>query len=127
MEQNSKNQRIPLPGANVFWLNTTVGAMSSEDGSFKLPYDETYKKLIISYIGFRTDTLLIETPKSIFHVLRASDDLGEVTISTTKKSTATSYLSSQNISVICLKVLKQIHQLMLILQMQSQEQSKLKC
>jgi outer membrane receptor for ferrienterochelin and colicin len=100
MEQNSKNQRIPLPGANVFWLNTTVGAMSSEDGSFKLPYDETYKKLIISYIGFRTDTLLIETPKSIFHVLRASDDLGEVTISTRKKSTATSYLSSQNISTI---------------------------
>ena len=100
MEQNSKNQRIPLPGANVFWLNTTVGAMSSEDGSFKLPYDETYKKLIISYIGFRTDTLLIETPKNIFHVLRASDDLGEVTISTRKKSTATSYLSSQNISTI---------------------------
>ncbi len=39
MEQNSKNQRIPLPGANVFWLNTTVGAMTSDDGSFKLPYD----------------------------------------------------------------------------------------
>jgi len=100
MEQNSKNQRIPLPGANVFWLNTTIGAMTSDDGSFKLPYDVAYKKLIISYIGFRTDTLLIETPKSIFHVLKASDDLGEVTISTRRKSTATSYLSSQNISTI---------------------------
>ena len=100
MEQNSKNQRIPLPGANVFWLNTTVGTMTSDDGSFKLPYDAAYKKLVISYIGFRTDTLLIETPKSIFHVLKASDDLGEVTISARRKSTATSYLSSQNISTI---------------------------
>ena len=100
MEQNSKSQRIPLPGANVFWLNTTVGAMTSDDGSFKLPYDVAYKKLVISYIGFRTDTLLIETPKSIFHVLKVSDDLGEVTISARRKSTATSYLSSQNISTI---------------------------
>ena len=56
MEQNSKNIRVPLPGANVFWLNTNVGAMTSDDGSFKLPYDIAYKKLIISYIGFRTDT-----------------------------------------------------------------------
>ena len=100
IEQNSKSQRIPLPGANVFWLNTTVGAMTSDDGSFKLPYDVAYKKLIISYIGFRTDTLLIKTPKSIFHVLKSSDDLGDVTISARRKSTATSYLSSQNISTI---------------------------
>ena len=100
MEQNSNNERVPLLGANVFWLNTTLGTMTADDGTFTLPYDTSYKKLVISYIGLRTDTLLIETPKSIFHVLKASDDLGEVTISARRKSTATSYLSSQNISTI---------------------------
>ena len=100
MEQNSNNERVPLLGANVFWLNTTLGTMTADDGTFTLPYDTSYKKLVISYIGFRSDTLLIETPKSIFHVLKASDDLGEVTISARRKSSATSYLSSQNISTI---------------------------
>ena len=54
IEQNSNNERVPLFGANVFWLNTTVGAMTADDGSFKLPYDTSYEKLVISYIGFRT-------------------------------------------------------------------------
>ena len=105
MEQSSNNERVPLFGANVFWLNTTLGTMTSDDGTFRLPYDTSYKKLVISYIGFRTDTLLIETPKSIFHVLKASDDLGEVTISARRKSSATSYLSSQNITTISSKEL----------------------
>ena len=105
MEQSSNNERVPLFGANVFWLNTTLGTMTSDDGTFRLPYDTSYKKLVISYIGFRTDTLLIETPKSIFHVLKASDDLGEVTVSVRKKSSATSFLSSQNITTISSKEL----------------------
>ena len=105
MEQNSNNERVPLLGANVFWLNTTLGTMTADDGTFTVPYDTSYKKLVISYIGFRTDTLLIETPKSIFHVLKASDDLGEVTVSVRKKSSATSFLSSQNITTISSKEL----------------------
>tara|TARA_B110000967_G_scaffold151508_1_gene155580 strand:- start:388 stop:2625 length:2238 start_codon:yes stop_codon:yes gene_type:complete len=105
MEQNSNNERVPLLGANVFWLNTTLGTMTSDDGTFTVPYDTSYKKLVISYIGFRTDTLLIETPKSIFHVLKASDALGEVTVSVRKKSSATSFLSSQNITTISSKEL----------------------
>ena len=105
MEQSSNNERVPLFGANVFWLNTTLGTMTSDDGTFRLPYDTSYKKLVISYIGFRTDTLLIETPKSIFHVLKASDDLGEVSVSVRRKSSATSYLSSQNITTISSKEL----------------------
>ena len=105
MEQNSNNERVPLLGANVFWLNTTLGTMTADDGTFTVPYDTSYKKLVISYIGFRTDTLLIESPKSIFHVLKASDDLGEVTVSVRKKSSATSFLSSQNITTISSKEL----------------------
>ena len=34
MEQNSNNERVPLFGANVFWLNTTLGTMTSDDGTF---------------------------------------------------------------------------------------------
>ena len=105
VESNTQNQSIPLPGANVFWLNTSVGTITSDDGSFKLPYKPIYKKLVISYVGFKTDTLTIDTPKTIRHLLEATDDLGEVTVSARKKSTAVSYLSSQNISTISSKEL----------------------
>jgi outer membrane receptor for ferrienterochelin and colicins len=105
MELDPQNQYIPLLGANVFWLNTNIGTITSEDGTFKLPYENSYKKLVISYVGFKTDTLSVDTPKMIHHLLKASDDLGEVTVSVRKKSSATSYLSSQNISTISSKEL----------------------
>ena len=104
-ELNSQNQQIPLLGANVFWLNTSIGTITSEEGTFKLPYKPSYKKLVISFVGFKTDTLSIDSPKMIRHLLEASDDLGEVTVSARKKSSATSYLSSQNISTISSKEL----------------------
>jgi len=105
MERNTQKQQIPLPGANVFWLNTSIGTITSDDGTFTLPYKSAYKKLIISYVGFKTDTLSVDAPKMTYHLLEATDDLGEVTVSARKKSTATSYLSSQNISTISSKEL----------------------
>lgn len=105
MELDSQNQRIPLLGANVLWLNTSIGTITTEDGTFKLPYDPSYKKLVISYVGFKTDTLTVNSPKMIRHLLETSDDLGEVTVSVRKKSSATSFLSSQNISTISSKEL----------------------
>ena len=66
VELNTQNQSIPLPGANVFWLNTSVGTITSDDGSFKLPYKPVYKKLVISYVGFKTDTLTIDL--SLIHI-----------------------------------------------------------
>ena len=44
MELNTQNQHIPLLGANVFWLNTSIGAITSEDGTFKLPYEALLQK-----------------------------------------------------------------------------------
>ena len=105
MELNTQNQHIPLLGANVFWLNTSIGTITSEDGTFKLPYEPSYQKLVISYVGFKTDTLTVNSSKMIHHLLEATDDLGEVTVSVRKKATATSYLSSQNISTISSKEL----------------------
>ena len=105
MEVDSQNQQIPLLGANVFWLNTTIGTITSEDGMFTLPYEPSYKKLVISFVGYKTDTLTVDSPKMIHHLLKASEDLGEVTLSARKKSSATSFLTSQNISTISSKEL----------------------
>ncbi|PTM09034.1 MAG: TonB-dependent receptor [Bacteroidetes bacterium] len=97
MEANENNERIPLPGANVLWLNTTVGASTDIDGMFSIPYKKEYKKLVISYVGFTTDTIIIKENKKVQHWLKPISNLDEVVLKGRRKPTATSYLDSQNI------------------------------
>ena len=100
MEANEKNEHIGLPGANVYWLDTAVGVVSDIDGKFTIPYQKSYTKLVISYIGFKTDTLTITEPKMIHHWLSPTSELDEVTVISRRQSTAKSYLQSQNIITV---------------------------
>nr|WP_321231684.1 TonB-dependent receptor [uncultured Psychroserpens sp.] len=100
IEANTKNETIPLAGANVFWLNTSIGVVTDLDGKFSLPYQTSYKKLVISYVGFKTDTLTITSPKYIRHYLNPTSELDEITLTGRKQTTAKSYLNAQNVSTI---------------------------
>lgn len=101
MEANAKNEHIPLAGANVYWLNTTVGAVTDIDGMFTLGYKPEYKKLIVSYVGYKTDTLTITDPnKKVQHWLQPTSSLKEVTVTSRKQTTAKSYLKAQNVFTV---------------------------
>ncbi|GGD13884.1 TonB-dependent receptor [Hyunsoonleella pacifica] len=100
MEANDTNTHIGLAGANVFWLNTEVGTVTDIDGNFTISYKPSYRKLVISYVGFKTDTLTINTPKFIQHWLKSTDDLDEVVVTSRKQTTAKSYLKSQNVITV---------------------------
>ncbi|MCH9660486.1 MAG: TonB-dependent receptor [Bacteroidetes bacterium] len=89
-----------LFGANVYWLHTEIGAVTDMDGKFRLPYEDTYTELVISYIGYTTDTLTIAGPAIITHSLKAKSDLDEVTVSARKKATARSYLKAENMIMV---------------------------
>lgn len=89
-------KEMPLPGANVIWLNTSVGAMTDENGEFSIAYESSYAKLVISYVGFKTDTLTVSSNKPIRHVLQSSSSLDEITITSRKLATAKSYLKATN-------------------------------
>ena len=98
MEANENNKHLPLPGANVYWLDTSVGTVTKEDGSFTIPYEKGHQKLVISFVGFTTDTLTVTDPtQKIHHWLRLTSELDEITVSARKKASATSYLQSQNV------------------------------
>ncbi|WP_299890263.1 TonB-dependent receptor [uncultured Lacinutrix sp.] len=95
-----ENKQIELPGANVYWLNTTIGAVTDLDGKFSLPYKEEYKTLIISYVGYKTDTITVAENKYIKHSLKPTSTLDEVSITSRKQATAKSYLQAQNVLTI---------------------------
>lgn len=100
LEANEGNKPIGLPGANVYWLDTTVGVVTDIDGKFSIPYKPEYKKLVISYIGFKTDTLTITEPKMIRHSLTPTSDLDEVNLTSRKQATSKSYLQSANVMTV---------------------------
>lgn len=97
LEVNTENEIIGIAGANVFWLNTPVGTITDLDGSFAILYKKEYSKLVISYVGYKTDTLTIRDLKNIQHTLVSKAELDEVVIRTRKKASARSFLSSRNV------------------------------
>ena len=105
LETNEKNEPTPLFGANVYWLDTAIGTTTDYDGNFTIPYRLAYKKLVISYVGYKTDTLIINEPKMVRHLLQATADLDEVTLTSRKQATAKSYLKATNTFTVSSKEL----------------------
>ncbi len=100
MDKNNPKDNLGVFGANVYWLNTSVGATTNEKGWFEIPYKSSYKKLVVSFIGFKTDTIAIDNLKPLHHFLTEESILDEVTISAKKKATSKSYLQTQNVFIV---------------------------
>ncbi|WP_299383926.1 TonB-dependent receptor [uncultured Lacinutrix sp.] len=98
LEESSSQS--PLPGANVFWLGTKVGNVTNFNGEFSLPYKVEYTKLVVSFVGYKTDTLTINNAKPIKHSLKPTSELEEINITSRNKATSNSYLSAQNIITV---------------------------
>lgn len=49
----------PVPGANLVWLGTSVGTTTDFDGIFEIEHTGKSDKLIVSFIGYNTDTITI--------------------------------------------------------------------
>src|SRR5690606_3977751 len=95
--ENVTNKEVPLGGANVYWLNTSVGTVTDFDGKFEISYKPEYEKLVISFIGYKTDTLTVTSPKKISHSMKSTANIDEVTISSRQKASSRSFLQSQNV------------------------------
>ncbi|MFS4455031.1 TonB-dependent receptor [Maribacter sp. 2304DJ31-5] len=100
MESNSENKPIGLPGANVYWMDSQIGTITNEEGRFSIPYSETYHKLVISYVGFQSDTLIIDEPQTVRHWLKASNELDEVVVEKQREAVQKTYFSARNVVTV---------------------------
>jgi len=96
---NEVNENSPLEGANVFWMGTQTGGVTDQEGKFSIPFSKKTKQLVISYIGFKTDTLSVNRNTQFNHILyeNSSGSLDEVTVTQRRKAIQKSYLEAQNI------------------------------
>lgn len=75
------NKQVPLPGANVFWLNTQIGTATDNEGMFHLDFIENNNQLVVSYIGYKKDTITVSgNSENITIILSALRELDEVII-----------------------------------------------
>lgn len=56
-ERTAEGDLIPLIGANLFWEGTALGATTDSEGNFKLENSEGKHQIIVSYVGYKTDTI----------------------------------------------------------------------
>ncbi len=100
MDKNNPKDNLGVFGVNVYWLNTTVGGTTDEKGWFEIPYKSIYKKLVISYVGYKTDTLTITSLEPIHHFLTPENELDEIKISSKKKATQKSFIQTANVFTV---------------------------
>ena len=99
MEETEKGT-VPLQGANIFWLGTTTGTSSNADGYFTITKDNKEKYLVISYTGYKSDTIFVKTQLEINVVLSSSVDLQEVDITSHARTSNIAYMSTFKVEKI---------------------------
>lgn len=73
----------PIAGANVVVQGTTNGVITDMDGNFSFIVSSGAKKVIVSFIGYVTQEIQLESGKSVYNVALEDDiqSLNEVVIS----------------------------------------------
>ena len=91
---------LSLSGANVYWQDSQTGVVTDFDGKFSIPYLKEFNRLIISYVGFESDTLTINAPKTIRVSLKPSNELDEVVVQQERDAIQKTYFSPQNVITV---------------------------
>jgi hypothetical protein len=96
VERNAAGVEQPLPGANVLWLGTTQGTSTKENGVFLLDRVPGATALVISYVGYKTDTVQVSDKNSVKVELKPQTLLEGVTVQGWRPTSAFDHASGIN-------------------------------
>lgn len=96
----TSGEKAALTGANVYWLSTKEGTTTDIDGNFTIKYSPDLKFLVVSFIGFKPDTIEVKSNASINIALSPSIELNTITIESKTESKKVSLLDPINIQSI---------------------------
>jgi hypothetical protein len=80
VEKDNTGKDQPLPGANVYWSGTTKGTTTRDNGVFLIDRIPGNQKLVISFVGYKSDTLTIADQANVKVELQSEQVLNEVTV-----------------------------------------------
>ncbi len=73
-------EKIPLPGVNIYWENTQNGTTTDASGNFSLAKRASNHMLVFSFVGYESKTLHISDLSLLEVVLEPNLSLGEITV-----------------------------------------------
>lgn len=82
------SQGEPIPGANVMWLNGSGGVSTQPDGTFSIHKKGKDHSLVVSFIGFNSDTIAVADKDAVVDVvLHEGVVMNEVSVVSRKLTT----------------------------------------
>ena len=99
-EIDEQGNRIPLLAANVYWAGTTTGTATGEAGEFNIDPEEGAHMLVVSYVGYPSDTLHVHGGAEVVVLFTKSLMLEEVVVSHRIKPTTVDFNSAYHIQHI---------------------------
>ena len=91
VEADAKGKFNPLINASVVWLGTNTGVMTDSTGIFQIKHNGNNSRLVISYTGYKADTVTVVTMDELKVVLASNHQLKEVTVTNRQRA---SYIST---------------------------------
>jgi outer membrane receptor for ferrienterochelin and colicin len=97
----NKRESNAIPGVTIFWLNTSIGSTTDSNGLFSIPSTSETNKLVITAIGYKSDTLVIkDTTKFLSIRLKGGVDLTEVEVVYESTGTELSYMNTIKVETL---------------------------
>jgi outer membrane receptor for ferrienterochelin and colicins len=100
MDKNNPKDNLGVEGVSVHWQYTNVSAITNTKGWFTIPYKSEYKKLVINYLGYKTDTITITNLEPIHYFLKPESELDEIIIESKRNAVQKSFLSTTNMFTV---------------------------
>lgn len=93
LQDNTNGKFQPLANATIRWLGATTGVVTDSLGVFAIHSNTTTQRLVVSYVGYKADTLSVVNTNDLKIILATKGQLNEVTIFSRKM---TSYIPNLN-------------------------------
>lgn len=103
---DAENPNEFLVGASVIYFGTNTGVSTNGKGYFEMPYVEN-AKIVVSYVGYKTDTLSIPLPGTTMRIaLKNVLNLKEVLVTAEETGAFVSLIKPLNTQIITMKELQ---------------------
>ncbi|NMB83517.1 MAG: TonB-dependent receptor, partial [Ignavibacteria bacterium] len=106
-EKDDKGNLKPLIGANIIWQGTARGTTTDNNGSFELPITKESNTLIVSFIGYKTEKIVVADQRNIEVILESeSKELSDVEVVGQQNASFQDYKGIENTTIMTKKELQ---------------------
>ncbi len=86
LQETNTGKLNPLFNASVYWLGTNTGVFTDSVGVFSISPNTNSSKLVISYVGYKSDTIDIASNNELKIFLASKKQLSEITVFSKQKT-----------------------------------------